>query len=117
MSNPLRCPVCSRAYTLAGDALMTRDHIMPVVWGGSASFYGIGIVDRVTRRMCHRCNSYRGAVGHCIGALACVLAVAGDECIKPSIIIRRWRFFALPSIGRKSMRAWIRKAGLAPPIP
>ncbi len=113
-----RCPVCFRQFASAGDAKMTRDHIMPRTWGGSSSFYGLGIVDRITRKMCARCNALRGATGHCVGALACALAVANDECVPANLIIRRWKFSSVPpAFGRKAMRKWIRRAGLAPPAP
>lgn len=117
MASRSKCPVCRRQFTGTGDAQRTRDHIMPIVWGGSASFYGAGVVDRNTRPMCARCKSLRGQVGHCVGALACILAVACDEALPARQVMRRWKFaLARPAIGRKAMRAWLRRAGLAPPL-
>lgn len=116
MPSASHCPVCRREFTRTGDAIKTRDHIMPVAWGGSTSFYGAGgMVDRKTRPMCARCNCLRGSVGHCIGALACAIAVANTECAPVPKIIRRWGFSRVhPGIGGKRMRAWIRQVGLAP---
>jgi hypothetical protein len=45
MSNT-KCPVCRREYTRTGNAMRTKDHIMPRAWGGSLRYYGAGLVDR-----------------------------------------------------------------------
>lgn len=99
--------------------MSSRDHIMPVAWGGSMHVFGMGLLTRKLRWMCRRCNSLRADVGHCVGAAACVLAVSGADhslaaMARQSAIVRRWDFAAIPMIDGKTMREWIKRAGLGP---
>ncbi len=57
---------------------------MPKEWGGNDHFDNFRIV-------CQDCNSLRARAGHCLGALACVVAVAQSMRIKPLHVINRWR--------------------------
>jgi hypothetical protein len=72
---------------------ISRDHIRPRAWGGDDT--------AENRRLCCKsCNENRGTCGHCIGALACVRAVARDpRRHNPSVrqLIRNWK---LGAIGR-----------------
>lgn len=62
----------------------TNDHILPKARGGQD-------VAENYRRVCLSCNRMRGAVGHCIGALACVRAVAGARNMNQLAVIRLWK--------------------------
>ena len=83
------CPMCRgtmRPWRAAG-LKPSVDHITPRAWNGGNSLENL-------RLMCADCNSQRGSVDHCLGALACVLSIA-----KPSGVGRvwaRWRGNALP---------------------
>jgi hypothetical protein len=83
-----KCPVCSRPYikTSRKDQAASRDHIYPRCYGSPVE----GVIN--IRYMCVRCNGLRGTVGHCVGALACVLGAVGTTSVKPTTIIRRWKF-------------------------
>jgi hypothetical protein len=74
------CPMCRglmRPWRAAG-LNPSVDHIVPRAWKGDNSIENL-------RLMCRECNTLRGSVDHCVGALACVLAVA-----KPSGAARIW---------------------------
>lgn len=48
-----------------------------------------GAVSNV-RQMCQACNDLRAACGHCVGAMACVRAVAVEVGQPPARIVRLW---------------------------
>jgi hypothetical protein len=90
-SGARRCPYCGRAIRgwetgAHNEWAATRDHIFPKAWGGANTADNIRIV-------CNACNVLRGAAGHCLGALACVRAVAGAGYRSEIAILRAW---ALP---------------------
>ena len=79
-----RCPYCGSLMGGYGQPhSRSRDHIVPRAWGGPNRSDNIRIV-------CARCNLLRGEAGHCIGALACAHAVAGDWRAT-EWVLRRWR--------------------------
>lgn len=67
------------------DSARTRDHIRPASWYGDDT-------DSNIRFCCALCNELRAQCGHCVGALACARAVAGDVGFSPRVVIRSWRF-------------------------
>jgi len=85
---PMRCPSCDvemwshtppppeRASTL-----LTVDHILPRERGGATEPHNL-------RPMCAWCNGLRGALDHCTGALACVIAIKGRAT--PAKTVHRW---------------------------
>lgn len=71
----------------------SRDHIFPVEWGLVPDPDAINI-----RICCQECNSLRGNVGHCIGAMACVMAVARTERQGAHLVARRWGMYRAASL-------------------
>ncbi len=65
-----------------GRAYPTKDHIFPKLWGGANAAENYRIV-------CRRCNSLRAAMGHCVGAMACLRAIADDKKIKPWLVFNQ----------------------------
>jgi len=93
----MRCPYCEgdmilirskkkRSKRLPPNA-MTRDHILQKSMGGT-------MVPENIRVCCRACNELRGAIGHCIGALAAVHTVAGNRANAP-YVARRWGLVTL----------------------
>lgn len=109
-----QCPMCRgimRPWRAAG-LNPSVDHINPRAWGGNNSTENL-------RLMCRQCNSLRGSVSHCLGALACVLAVA-----PPSKVGRTWanwrmqRYWYSPETVRATTPASIaRKKAKRPELP
>jgi hypothetical protein len=60
----------------------SNDHILPREWGGQDEPDNF-------RVSCQECNELRARCGHCVGALACVIAVADNRSRLP-ILISRW---------------------------
>lgn len=77
------CPQCRKPMT-SHNRRPTRDHIKPREFGGLSIPENIRIV-------CSDCNGLRALAGHCVGALACALAVANEMRIAPLHVILRWR--------------------------
>lgn len=90
MIPPRRCGL--RPGRVPPSNMRTRDHIRPRAWGGADA------ADN-RRYCCQRCNQLRAALGHCIGALACVIAVARDRR-RPSrsigYVARSWHLLRAP---------------------
>jgi hypothetical protein len=86
------CPYCGRLMQGHRHG-PTRDRVMPGAWGGTYRADNI-------RVCCRRCNELRGACGHCVGALACVLSVYRREGIEAHRLAARW----FGGAGRKSGR-------------
>lgn len=63
------CPYCR----LFVDRL-TRDHIIPRAWGGTDRLWWDRSISNV-RMCCERCNSLRGELGHCVGAMAAIRTI------------------------------------------
>lgn len=88
-----RCPYCRGLMLLTergernDPRRMSRDHILPRQWGG-ARLDGIA---NNRRFVCQHCNQMRAAVGHCVGALACVRVVAEDRCVLLREVLREWK--------------------------
>lgn len=57
------------------------------------------------RMCCQECNGLREAVGHCIGAMACVRTVARATACSDLHVARRWGLLAIASFIRAPRRA------------
>lgn len=80
-----RCLYCGRVFDRVrrlGNCAPSLDHIMPRSRGGRSTRDNL-------RTCCRRCNALRQECGECVGALACVLAVAGRGSPSRNIA-RRW---------------------------
>lgn len=66
-----KCPYCG----LFAEKL-TRDHIIPRAWGGTNRIHYDVPISNI-RMCCQPCNSLRGAVGHCVGAMAAIRMIPG----------------------------------------
>lgn len=65
----------------------TRDHILPRSRGGVWRIYE----DTINLRpMCAACNQNLSITGHCIGAFACVAAVAKDTKRRFGFVHKAW---------------------------
>lgn len=74
-----------------GERRASKDHILPSEWGGDS-------VPDNFRRSCQGCNQLRAAVGHCVGAMACVVHIGKVERIDPNFIARRWNMHRIASL-------------------
>ena len=78
-----RCRFCEVMYSTSHiDRVRTIDHIRPKSLGGSNLLHNL-------RTICRRCNEQLGALGNCIGALACVWGVIGK--VPTSEVVHHWR--------------------------
>ncbi len=70
------------------------DHIFPREWGGKDAADNF-------RVSCQDCNEFRAECGHCVGAMACVLAVTSKESwsviTRPRFLAREWFRVIVPS--------------------
>ncbi len=73
------------------------DHIFPREWGGKDAADNF-------RVSCQDCNEFRAECGHCVGAMACVLAVTSKESwsaiTRPRFVAREWFRFLNINGGR-----------------
>jgi hypothetical protein len=74
-----------------GERRASKDHVLPSEWGGDT------VPDNL-RRCCQACNQLRAAVGHCVGAMACVMHIAKVDRIDPNFIARRWNMHRIASL-------------------
>ncbi len=88
---PPHCPHCgcrmvarNRRGKQPWEQCPTRDHILPREWGGRTTPDNL-------RWCCRRCNQNRVYTGHCVGALACVYAVAKSSGRSTLHVTQRWR--------------------------
>ncbi len=96
----LRCAYCQIELTTTSSALShqrraTRDHIVPQMEGGTtflAWSYALPPALRVRnwKWACGECNGLRAACGHCVGAMACLQAVASSVKMRPNLVLRAW---------------------------
>jgi len=97
----VRCAYCGVALVNNGgrrvgsnQRMATRDHILPKCEGGSLylgwSIWPPSLRVRNWKWACPDCNGLRAACGHCIGAMACVQAVAKSVNMRPNVVLRAW---------------------------
>lgn len=106
------CPSCGHAMSISARGhssnspyRRTRDHILPRERGGLGVMYGD---TRNIRIMCARCNGILADCFHCVGALACVRAVASNEPSAKQITVIRmllcqWQFGKICERTRKAI--------------
>lgn len=88
------CPVCRREMsgTHYYEHRRSRDHILPREWGGRDVMWpGADGASRNIRVMCASCNSRLATSGHCIGAMACIMAVCRDDAADFFAVYHRWQ--------------------------
>ena len=82
-----KCPACGTIMLFEKPSpefrgrWLTLDHILPKARGGTTA-----VINR--RAMCALCNEARGLLNHCVGALACSMAVNGRA---PLQTIAKWK--------------------------
>lgn len=96
----MRCAYCripiTRHRTRPHERRATRDHVIPQCEGGQLFLtWSLGLPPALRVRnwvwACGDCNVLRAACGHCVGAMACVVAVARSTKTRPNLILRAWR--------------------------
>lgn len=65
----------------------SRDHILPVMWGGKNDIDGA----RNIKVVCQRCNERRAMCLHCVAIVACVEEVAHATDSSFDSIFRQWK--------------------------
>lgn len=82
------CPHCGvpmrRRFAEGCDAAATVDHLLPACRGG-------GNVRENLRIVCRLCNETRGALGHCVGAMACARAAMNSPRPPVARVVAWWR--------------------------
>jgi hypothetical protein len=87
------CPMCRHEMNGKhySDLRRSRDHILPREWGGRDWMWkGEDGATRNIRTMCAGCNSKLATSGHCVGAMACILAVCRDDLADFFTVYHRW---------------------------
>ena len=103
---PVFCPYCKRPMTsgkkVNNPTRASRDHILPRQWGGLDS-WGTEHAPRNLRWCCQECNNLRAAVGHCIGALACLATVTPHKA-SWLVIAQQWRLLDIATFIKSPLR-------------
>ncbi len=111
-----RCAYCKIEITTASrmlshQRLATRDHVIPQCEGEYLFLrwsYALPPALRVRnwKWACAECNGLRAACGHCVGAMACVTAVAKSLKMRPNLVLRQWnRGYVMTKAELKERRA------------
>lgn len=115
--NPPRnnlCPHCGcvmqRQTAISKPRRLSRDHILPVEWGGDNT-WGDENAPRNYRWCCQECNNLRGSIGHCVGALACVIAVARTSRQTTLFVAKGWGLQRMATLIQRPQRGRRQRRG------